>query len=86
MREGEPRIALDGGEDGLDFYRRIIAGAPQRMVIGGRIMMEIGFDQADAVTSMLRDAGFIDIRTARDYGGNDRVVSAVKSVRQDSAN
>lgn len=86
VREGEPRIALDGGEDGLDFYRKIIAGAPQRMVIGGRIMMEIGFDQADAVTSMLRDAGFIDIRTARDYGGNDRVVSAVKSVRQDSAN
>lgn len=82
----EPRIALDGGEDGLAFYRRIISGAPERMVIGGTLMMEIGFDQADAVTSMLRDAGFIDVRTARDYGGNDRVVSAVKSVRQDSTN
>lgn len=81
--EHEPRIALDGGEDGLLFYRRIISGAPQRMVIGGTLMLEVGYDESDSVAAMLRDKGFIDVHTARDYGGNTRVVSAVKSVKQD---
>lgn len=82
VRVREPRMALDGGGDGLSFYRRIISGAPQRMVIGGMLMLEIGYDQSDAVTAMLGNAGFIDVHTARDYGGNSRVVSAVKSMKQ----
>ena len=83
VRCAEPRLALDGGADGLDFYRRIIAQAPDHLVIGGRLMLEIGYDQAGAVAGLLRDKGYYGIEIIRDYGGNDRIATAVRSVRQD---
>ena len=80
----EPRLALDGGADGLDFYRRIIRQAPAHLVIGGRIMLEIGFDQAEDVAALLQENGYYGVEVIRDYGGNDRIVTAVRSVKQDS--
>lgn len=76
VRDHEPHIALDGGDDGLDFYRRIISGAPAHLANYGMIFLEIGFDQAEDVSRILNEAGFRDISVIKDYGGNDRVVSA----------
>ena len=77
VRDHEPHIALDGGKDGLEFYRRIIGGAPEHLINYGRIFLEIGYDQGEEVTGILEDAGFTDISVVKDYGGNDRVVRAV---------
>ena len=75
VREYDPYIALDGGEDGLDFYRRIIGGAQDYLERGGQILMEIGSGQAQAVSELLREAGFKEIDVCRDFAGLDRVVS-----------
>lgn len=75
VREYDPYIALDGGEDGLDFYRRIIGGAQDYLKRGGQILMEIGSGQAQAVSELLREAGFKEIDICRDFAGLDRVVS-----------
>lgn len=77
VRDFEPRIALDGGSDGLDFYRRIIEEAPVHMRKGAMIFLEIGYDQAAAVSGLLKDRGFSDIEIVKDYSGNDRVALAV---------
>lgn len=77
VREHEPRLALDGDEDGLKFYRRLIEGAPSHMRDGSRIYMEIGYDQAADVTGLLTNAGFKDIEVTKDLAGLDRVVSAI---------
>lgn len=79
----EPRLALDGGEDGLYFYRKIIPGSVSRLVTGGMLFLEIGSDQAEEVSALMRDAGFYEVRTIRDYGGNDRIVCGIKSIHQD---
>jgi release factor glutamine methyltransferase len=74
IREHEPRLALDGGADGLDLVRRIVAAAPKWLRPGGVLAMEIGAGQADDVADLFaRD--FTDVRKTRDYGGHDRVVS-----------
>lgn len=73
----QPRIALDGGEDGLDFYRLIALEAPVRLTEGGMLFLEIGFDQREEVTALL-DKDFTDIECIKDYGGNDRVIVARK--------
>ena len=75
VREYDPYIARDGGEDGLDFYRRIIGGAQDYLERGGQILMEIGSGQAQAVSELLREAGFKEIDVCRDFAGLDRVVS-----------
>lgn len=75
VREYDPYIALDGGEDGLDFYRRIIGGAQDYLKRGGQILMEIGSGQAKAVSELLRKAGFKEIDVCKDFAGLDRVVS-----------
>ena len=75
VREYDPYIALDGGEDGLDFYQRIIGGAQDYLKRGGQILMEIGSGQAKAVSELLREAGFKEIDACRDFAGLDRVVS-----------
>lgn len=75
VREYDPYIALDGGEDGLDFYRRIIGGAQDYLKRGGQILMEIGSGQAQAVSELLCEAGFKEIGVCRDFAGLDRVVS-----------
>jgi release factor glutamine methyltransferase len=84
VRCAEPRLALDGGADGLDFYRRIIRQAPAYLVIGGRLMVEIGYDQAADVTALFEEAGYYGIEVIKDYGGNDRIVTAVRSMKQEA--
>ncbi|MDN5331319.1 MAG: release factor glutamine methyltransferase [Tepidanaerobacteraceae bacterium] len=72
----EPREALDGGPDGLDFYRRIITRAPKFLKSRGSIVLEIGNDQRERVCSFLKGECFEDIRIIKDYGGFERVIAA----------
>lgn len=74
----EPRLALDGGDDGLDLVRRLCAAAPALLAPGGALALEIGAGQAAATAALMTDAGFADVRTKRDLGGIERVVSGVK--------
>lgn len=76
VRDHEPAMALDGGEDGLNFYRRIAARAQDWLNPGGCIYLEIGHDQGRAVRSLLEEAGFENVRIAKDAPGLDRVVCA----------
>lgn len=78
VREHEPFMALDGGEDGLRFYRRIIAEAPAHMRKGAHLLFETGCGQGEAVASLMRAAGFGQVGIYKDYAGLDRVVSGVK--------
>lgn len=73
----EPREALDGKEDGLHFYRKIISGCKDYLKENGNIFLEIGYNQGAAVSSMLKDAGFENVSVQKDLAGNDRVVYAV---------
>lgn len=73
IKDYEPVDAFDGGEDGLYFYRRIIKEAPEYLKERGHVVLEIGHDQADDVEKMAREAGFGDIRFAKDYAGIRRV-------------
>ena len=72
----EPKRALDGHEDGLYFYRKIIEQAPIYLKPGGRLLFEIGYDQGESVPTLLTEAGFTEITVIKDYNGNDRVVCA----------
>jgi len=75
ITEHEPLLALDGGEDGLDFYRRILKDAPDYLKKEGLLFLEIGNDQGEAVCEMARSAGrFEEITVVRDLAGHDRVV------------
>ena len=74
VRLFEPRLALDGGEDGLLFYREILKEAKDHINTGGFIFFETGFDQREDVSKLLEEAGFTDIETKNDLGGNHRVV------------
>ena len=74
VQEHEPRMALDGGADGLDLYRRLLAQAPERLLSGGLLAVEIGYDQREAVMELFREQGFTDVYCDRDLCGNDRVV------------
>lgn len=74
----EPRLALDGGEDGLMFYRAITPKAFSALNAGGVLAYETGYDQADDVCKLLRAAGFADVTVKKDYGGNDRLVRGEK--------
>lgn len=74
VREHEPRIALDGGEDGLDCYRLLAAGAMDRLGAGGWLLLEVGIDQAAEVERLLRQGGFQETFRRADYSGIPRVV------------
>lgn len=74
VREYEPAMALDGGTDGLDFYRAITGQWKRALRRGGRLIFEIGYDQAPAVEYILAEEGYGDIVTTRDPGGHWRVV------------
>ena len=73
----EPRMALDGGADGLVFYDRICAAARDHLESGGALVVEHGFDQADAVRERFERAGFIDVTNVADLGKNPRVTSGI---------
>lgn len=77
VREHEPMMALDGTEDGLKFYRQIAKKAGTWLKPGGVIYLEIGYDQGEAVSGLLRDAGFDRVRVVKDLPGKDRVVCGV---------
>lgn len=70
----EPLLALDGGADGLDFYRRIAREAPAHLYKGGALLLEVGMGQAEAVTRLLRAGGFEDISVTDDLAGIPRMV------------
>jgi release factor glutamine methyltransferase len=72
--KAEPSAALDGGEDGLIFYRKILELHTKHLSPDGMILFEIGYDQAAAVLALGAEYGFTDGRVLRDFGGNNRVV------------
>jgi len=77
VRDHDPRAALDGGPDGLDVIRRLVAGAPGALRPGGRLFVEIGADQGDRVRRLLEDAGpWSDVSIEPDLGGRPRFASA----------
>ena len=79
VRNHDPVVALDGGEDGLDAYREIIALASASMKPGADLVFEIGFDQKAAVSELLENAGFESLEHIQDLGGQDRGIAATKS-------
>lgn len=74
VRDHEPMLALDGTEDGLYFYRRIVAESKAFLRKEGRLFFEIGYDQAEAVKQLMEDAGFQEVTVVKDFAGLDRVV------------
>ena len=74
----EPSLALEGGPDGLKFYRSIFAKAFGVLTPGGAVMVEHGYLQGEDVRRLCVEAGFEDIITLKDYGGNDRVTAGFK--------
>ena len=72
----EPMLALDGGADGLRFYRAIAEQYRSNLAADGALLLEIGYDQRESVSAILAAAGYRQIRCFKDYGGNDRVVIA----------
>ncbi len=75
IREFEPRLALDGGDDGLTFIRPIVEQAPDWLETKGVLAIEIGFDQGLAVQALFHEVGFSDVVLNKDYGARHRVVS-----------
>ena len=77
VRLHDPVIALDGKEDGLYYYRRIVRESRSCLEEGGMLLFEIGCDQAEAVSGLMSAAGFREITVKKDLAGLDRVVSGV---------
>jgi release factor glutamine methyltransferase len=85
IREWEPMKALDGGPDGLDFYRKIFSGTKDHLKKRGTVVLELGFGQAGEVARIAEKAGFKDIDITRDLAGIERVLTAAtESVAQSS--
>ncbi len=78
VKDYEPHLALDGKENGLYFYKRIIEGLKERLNDNGKVIFEIGCDQYEAVKGLLVDNSFRNIRVVKDLSGLDRVVIAEK--------
>ncbi len=76
VRDFEPRLALDGGASGLDFYDRYLADALNLLKPGGAVFFEIGENQGAAVSKLMFEYGFEDVRIERDFAGHDRYASA----------
>ncbi len=79
VREFEPWSALDGGADGLDFYRRIIQESRKWLRPGGWLFFEIGYDQGKDLLRLMKDGGFIQVEIRKDLAGLDRVVFGRKT-------
>ena len=69
-------MALDGGHDGYDFYRRIASEAPAYLTESGVVLLEVGFDQAATVAALMREAGFRNASIHKDLQGISRMVEA----------
>lgn len=70
----DPIIALDGGKDGLFYYKKIIPLAKKHLSSSGKLIIEIGYDQAQSVTKILEENKYKNIKVIKDYGGNNRVI------------
>ena len=82
VRAYEPRLALDGGRDGLSSLRRLIREAPERLRAGGHLLLEIGCDQGPTVSAIMEETGAYDPPAVKkDDAGRDRVVSARKRAK-----
>jgi release factor glutamine methyltransferase len=79
VRDHEPRLALEGGPDGLMHYRRLAPEVLRVLKPGGRFAVEIGYDQKAAVEALFREAGAADVQTLKDLGDRDRVVAGAKN-------
>jgi release factor glutamine methyltransferase len=77
VRDFEPRLALDGGDDGLAFLRRIVDGARAWLAAGGLLAVEVGAGEAEQVATLFTENGFAGVQVRRDYGRIERVVSGV---------
>ena len=77
VRDHEPRMALTDGSDGLSAYRIITSGAPHHLLESGRLIVEIGPTQGQAVSDMMRKVGFSNVQITQDLDGRDRVVQGV---------
>ena len=80
IRDHEPRLALDGGSDGLDFHRRILVDAKKFLHVGGLLILEMQYDQGASLQAIFADAGyFSNIKTIRDAAGHPRCVIATRT-------
>lgn len=77
IKDHEPRLALDGGDDGMSIIRRIIEGAPAFLEHGGTLAMEVGAGEAPDVAKLYAERGFTNVAITRDYGKIERVVDGV---------
>lgn len=78
VKSHEPYMALDGKEDGLYFYRKLVEQCPDYLAKEGMLLVEIGYDQAEAVSKLFSEAGFTDVTVMKDLAGLDRVVAGRK--------
>lgn len=78
VKDFEPGLALDGGEDGLDFYRRIINRSKSHLEKEGMLLFEIGYDQGREVKALMEEEGYKNVQIAKDLQGLDRIVSGLK--------
>ena len=78
VKNYEPRLALCGGKDGLDFYKTIASDAPEHLFDGGALFLEVGIGQAEAVSELLKNAGFASVEIRKDISGVERMIKAIK--------
>ncbi|MCF8020079.1 MAG: peptide chain release factor N(5)-glutamine methyltransferase [Vallitaleaceae bacterium] len=81
VKDREPNLALDGGIDGLDFYRRIVVEGKPYLKEGGYLLFEIGHDQMEAVCRLMEENNYQNVKGYKDLSGNDRMVIGHKQVR-----
>lgn len=81
VKDHEPLSALDGGDDGLDFYRKITEESRKYLKSGGMLFYEIGYNQSKDLHNIMEENGFEKITTVKDYAGLDRVVFGTKTER-----
>ena len=74
VKKYDPRLALDGGEDGYDFYRKITEQAKDKLKQKGWLMLEVGQGQSDYVCELLQNAGYDNVQSVKDYNKIERVV------------
>jgi release factor glutamine methyltransferase len=79
VRDYEPKLALDGGTDGLDLIRKLVKQAALALKPGGGLFIEIGYDQGRAASKLLEDACFQQVKTIKDLAGLDRIVSGIRA-------
>lgn len=85
VRDHDPHLALNGGEDGLDHYRRLAPEILRVLRPGGRFLLEIGHDQSEAVERLMREAGAGEVTTVKDLSTRDRVVAGVRNPLETAA-